>query len=57
MTHIEKTTRRYPIDLTEAEWKRVQPFLPPVAKHDRKLTVDMREMLNAIRYMARSCVG
>ncbi|MDR6182250.1 transposase [Asaia bogorensis NBRC 16594] len=57
MADIEKNTKRYPTDLTDAEWERVRPFLPPVAKRGRKPTADMREMLNAIRYMARSGGG
>lgn len=57
MADIEKKTKRYPTDLTDAEWERVRPFLPPVAKRGRKPTADMREMLNAIRYMARSGGG
>ncbi|MDR6184017.1 putative transposase [Asaia bogorensis NBRC 16594] len=57
MADIEKSTKRYPTDLTDAEWERVRPFLPPVAKRGRKPTADMREMLNAIRYMARSGGG
>jgi len=25
---IEKTTKRYPTDLTDEEWERTRPFLP-----------------------------
>jgi transposase len=49
--------RRYPTDLTDAEWEQVKPFLPPPAGHGRPPKADMREMLNALRYMARSGGG
>ena len=57
MADIEKKTKRYPSDLTDEEWERVAPFLPPPAKKGRKPEVDLREVLNAIRYMARSGGG
>jgi putative transposase len=28
MAEIEKKTKRYPIDLTDEEWARIEPFLP-----------------------------
>ena len=49
--------RRYPTDLTDAEWEQIGPFLPEPAKRGRKPQVDLREILNAIRYMARSGGG
>ena len=49
--------RRYPTDLTDEEWAQVEPLLPKPAKRGRKRAVDLREMLNAIRYMARSGGG
>ena len=48
---------RYPTDLTDAEWARVLPLLPGPARRGRRSGVDLREMLNAIRYMARSGGG
>ena len=35
------------------EWAQVEPLLPKPAKRGRKPEVDLREILNAIRYMAR----
>ena len=49
--------RRYPTDLTNAEWERIQPLLPKPAKRGRKPGVDLREILNAIRYLARAGCG
>jgi putative transposase len=57
MAKIERRTKRYPSDLTDAEWERIAPLLPKVARRGRKPSVDRREILNAIRYMARSGGG
>lgn len=57
MARIERRTKRYPSDLTDAEWERIAPLLPKVARLGRKPSVDRREILNAIRYMARSGGG
>jgi putative transposase len=57
MAKIEQKTKRYPTDLTNEEWARIEPLLPPGAKTGRKRSVDLREVLNAIRYMAHSGWG
>ena len=49
--------RRYPTDLTDAEWETVQPFLPKPLPRGRPWEVDLREILNAIRYLARTGCG
>ena len=49
--------RRYPTDLTDGEWKQVAPLLPKSPRRGRAPGVDLREVLNAIRYMARSGGG
>ena len=49
--------RRYPTDLTDAEWERVWPLLPPPAGRGRPPRTDLREVLNAIRYLARTGCG
>jgi len=54
MARIETKTKRYPSDLTDAEWAKVAPLLPPQARRGRKRAVDLREILNVIRYMVRS---
>jgi transposase len=35
MAKIEKKTKRYPSDLTDEEWARIQPFLPGASKTGR----------------------
>lgn len=49
--------RRYPTDLTNAEWDAVQPFLPKPSPCGRPWEVDLRDILNAIRYLARTGCG
>ena len=49
--------RRYPTDLTDEEWERVRPLLPRPAERGRPPNADMREVLNAIRYLARAGCG
>jgi putative transposase len=49
--------RRYPTDLTDEEWERIRPLLPKPAGRGRKPSVDLREILNAIRYLARAGCG
>jgi hypothetical protein len=41
--------RRYPTDLTDEEWQIVRPLLPPSSARGRRPSVDLREVLNAIR--------
>jgi putative transposase len=54
MAAIEKKTKRYPLDLTDEEWRSIEPLLPQPAKRGRKRTTDLPEVVNAIRYIARS---
>jgi transposase len=42
--------RPFATDLTEEQWAKVQPLLPPRKPVGRKRTTDYREVLNAIRY-------
>jgi hypothetical protein len=57
MAELGRKTKRYPSDLTDEEWARIEPLLPKPSKRGRKPAVDLREVLNAIRYMARSAGG
>jgi len=57
LADIEKKTERYPTDLTDAEWTAIEPLLPRPGKTGRKPKTDLREVLNAIRYLARSGCG
>jgi putative transposase len=48
MARIEKKTKRYPSDLTDEEWARIEPFLPRASKSGRPVEVDLREVLNPL---------
>jgi hypothetical protein len=56
MASIERKTKCYPTDLTDAEWSTLAPFLPKPVKRGRRPSVGMREIVNAIRYMTRGGV-
>lgn len=43
---------RYASDLTDREWALVAPFMPPPRRLGRPRTTDLREVMNAILYMA-----
>lgn len=39
---------RYPSDLTDAEWRLVEPLIPPAKQGGGKRTVCMREVVNGL---------
>src|SRR5215210_3321085 len=45
--------KRYPSDLTRAQWKRLKRMLPPAKPGGRPRSVDLREVLNGILYIVR----
>ena len=45
---------RYPSDMTEREWLLTAPFIPPAKTDGRRRTTDMREVVNALLYIASS---
>jgi transposase len=57
MAAIERKAKRYPTDLTDEEWLKISPLLPAPPRRGRKPGVDLREILNAIRYMTRTGGG
>ncbi len=51
------TRATYPSDLTDAQWERLAPLIPPAIPGGRRRTVNMREVLNGIFYLNRQgCV-
>ena len=44
----------YPTDLAEARWKEVAPLLRPAKAGGRPRTTDLREIVNALLYLAAS---
>lgn len=43
----------YPSDLTDTQWKLIEPMLPKEKPGGRPRTTDMREVMNGILYMCR----
>jgi putative transposase len=46
--------KRYPSDLTDAQWEVVEPLIPPAKPGGRPREVDMREVVNTLFYQART---
>jgi putative transposase len=44
----------YPTDLTDEQWKLIEPFLPEAKPGGRPRETDLREVLNALLYLVRS---
>ena len=44
-------TKRYPSDLTDAEWAHIKPLIPPAKRGGGKRRVDMREVVNGVMYV------
>jgi putative transposase len=47
-------THHYPSDLTDAQWRLIEPHLPPEPGGGRPRKTDMREVLDAILYILRT---
>ncbi len=45
---------RYPSDLTATEWNLIRPFIPEAQRGGRPRKTDMREVMNAVRYVLRT---
>lgn len=45
---------RYASDLTDAEWRAIEPHMPPPRALGRPRTANLREVVNAILYVLRS---
>ena len=48
------TRKRYPSDLTNAQWEKISDEIPPAKRGGRPRTTDVQEVVNAILYIARS---
>jgi putative transposase len=46
--------KRYPSDLTDDQWRALEPLIPAAKPGGRPRTVDMREVPNALFYKART---
>ena len=50
----ERAGRRYASDLTDAEWRLIEPFMPSVKRLGRPRETDLRAVVDAILYIART---
>lgn len=49
-----KKRKRYPSDLTDEKWIAIDPLMPPLMPKGRHRAVNLREIVNAIRYLVRA---
>lgn len=49
--------KTYTSDLTDQQWKLIEPLVPPARTGGRKRTTDMREVMNAILYECKNGCG
>lgn len=49
--------RRYPSDLTDAQWVRLEPLLPTVRPGGRPRAHPLREVIDALRYVLRGGIA
>ena len=47
----KRSSDRYESDLTDEEWRVIEPLLPAPSKLGRHRTVDLRSVFDAIQYM------
>src|SRR5271166_4709805 len=47
----DRSKLRYPSDLTDDEWRLVEPLIPPGKRGGGKRTVNMREVVNGLMYI------
>jgi putative transposase len=50
--HYVREGLRYASDVTDAEWKLIEPLMPPASPIGRPRTTDLRAVVNAILYVA-----
>jgi putative transposase len=46
--------RAYPTDLTDDEWRVLEPLIPAAKPGGRPRSVELREIVNAVRYLLRA---
>jgi transposase len=50
----DRSRLRYPSDLTDQEWERLSPLIPPAKRGGNKRRVDEREVVNGLMYILSS---
>jgi transposase len=46
--------KNYPSDLTDEQWKLIEPLLPPAKTGGRPRNTDLRQVMNGILYLVRT---
>jgi putative transposase len=46
--------KRYPSDLSDAQWELIEPFIPAVSAQATTVMHERREIVNAILYVLRT---
>lgn len=54
---LKKVLKRYPSDMTDEEWVFIEPLLPVSYKRWRPRQTDLREIINALRWLVRAGAG
>jgi len=54
-SRYDRSTLRYPSDLTDQEWGLIKPLIPPAKRGGRKRTVNEREIVNGICHREARC--
>jgi transposase len=49
--HYNRDSLRYPSDLTDDEWSRLEPLIPPAKRGGGPREVDIREVVNGVMYV------
>ncbi|MDE1146448.1 MAG: transposase [Azospirillaceae bacterium] len=57
MAQMENKTKRYASNLNDKEWLLIEPLLPQPKSKGCSRQIELRELLNALRYLARSDHG
>lgn len=50
----EKVRAKYPTDLTDKQWKIIEPLIPKAKEGGRNRETDMREVLDAVFYLIKA---
>jgi len=50
-TRYDRSRLRYPSDVSDDEWKLIEPLIPPGKRGGDKRTVNMREIVNGLMYV------
>ena len=51
---LTRMRKPYPTDLSDAEWKYIEPHFPAPEGHGRPRTHELHEILNAVFYLLKS---